>query len=54
MAYKLCCYLASSLKAESLLEWFSWEDWRTAKRCAKKGANGLAKELGVQLPKALD
>ena len=46
------CHLASSLKAESLLEWFSWEDWRTAKRYAKKGALGLAREMGVEIPKA--
>ena len=45
------CHLASTLKAESLLEWFSWEHWKTAKRYAKKGAVGLAKELGVELPK---
>jgi hypothetical protein len=43
------CHLAISLKAESLLEWFSWEDWRTAKEYAKKGPVGLAKELGVQV-----
>jgi len=47
------CHLGSSLKAESLLEWFSWEHWKTAKRYAKKGALGLAKEMGVQLPKGL-
>jgi len=45
------CHLGASLKAESLLEWFSWEHWKTAKRYAKKGAIGLAKEMGVQLPK---
>jgi len=48
------CHLASSLKAESLLEWFSWENWRTAKRYAKKGATGLAKELGVEMPKTMN
>lgn len=48
------CHLASSLKADSLLEWFSWEDWKTAKRYAKKGAIGLARELGVQLPKSMN
>jgi len=47
------CHLASSLKAESLLEWFTWQSWQTAKRYAKKGALGLAKELGVKLPKTM-
>jgi len=48
------CHLASSLKAESLLEWFSWEDWKTAKRYAKKGALGLAREMGVEIPRKVD
>ena len=43
-------HLANSLKAESLLEWFSWESWDTAKKYARKGAFGLAKELGVEIP----
>ena len=47
------CHLGASLKAESLLEWFSWEHWKTAKRYAKKGALGLAKEMGVRLPRGL-
>lgn len=42
-------YLGTHLAAESLLEYFSWEDWKTAKRYAKKGAVGLAKELGVKI-----
>lgn len=46
-------HLANSLKAESLLEWFSWESWDTAKKYARKGALGLARELGVQLPETL-
>lgn len=42
-------YLGTHLQAESLLEWFSWESWQTAKRYSKKGALGLAKELGVKV-----
>jgi len=48
------CHLANSLKAESLLEWFSWEDWKTGKRYAKKGALGLAREMGVEIPGKVD
>jgi len=44
------CHLGAALKAESLLEWFSWMHWQTARRYAKKGAIGLAKEMGVQIP----
>jgi hypothetical protein len=44
------CHLGGTLKAESLLEWFSWENWATAKRYSKRGALGLAQELGVELP----
>ena len=36
------------LRAESLLEWFTWESWQTAKDYAKKGAVGLAEEMGVK------
>ena len=43
------CHLGQSLKAESLLEWFTWEHWSTAKRYSKKGALGLAQELGVEV-----
>lgn len=43
-------HLAGSLKAESLLEWFSWESWNTAKKYARKGAIGLAEEMGVEIP----
>ena len=46
------CHLGQSLKAESLLEWFSWESWSTAKRYSKKGALGLAQELGVEVKQA--
>jgi len=42
-------YLGTHLAAESLLEYFSWENWATAKRYARKGAIGLAKELGVKI-----
>lgn len=42
-------YLGTHLRAESLLEWFSWESWNTAKKYSKKGALGLAKELGVKV-----
>jgi len=42
-------YLGTHLQAESLLEWFTWEDWKTAKRYSKKGALGLARELGVKV-----
>jgi hypothetical protein len=45
------CQLSSVLRAESLLEWFSWEDWSTAKRYSKRGAVGLAEEMGVQVAK---
>lgn len=41
--------LGKRLKAESLMERFSWEDWATAKKYAKKGALGLAQELGVKV-----
>jgi ribosomal protein L40E len=43
------CHLGNSPKAESLLEWFAWEHWNTAKRYSKKGAFGLAQELGVDV-----
>lgn len=42
-------YLGTHLKAESLLEWFTWESWATAKKYSKKGALGLARELGVKI-----
>lgn len=42
-------YLGTHLQAESLLEWFSWESWSTAKNYARKGALGLARELGVKV-----
>lgn len=42
-------YLGTHLQAESLLEWFSWESWSTAKQYARKGALGLARELGVKV-----
>lgn len=44
--------LGKRLKAESLMERFSWEDWATAKKYAKKGAMGLAEELGVKVNQA--
>lgn len=43
------CQLGNKLKAESLMERFSWEDWNTAKKYSKKGAIGLAEELGVKV-----
>jgi len=44
-------HLGVSLKAESLLEYFSWESWKTAKRYAKKGPLGLAQEMGATVKK---
>jgi hypothetical protein len=41
--------LGKKLKAESLMERFSWENWATAKKYSKKGALGLAQELGVKV-----
>ncbi len=42
-------HLGRSLKAESLLEWFTWEKWETAKIYARKGPEKLAQEMGVAL-----
>lgn len=35
----------------SLLEWFMWEKWETAKKYAKLGPLGLAKKMGVKFRK---
>ncbi len=35
----------------SLLEWFQWEKWETAKKYAKLGPLGLAKKMGVKFRK---
>lgn len=43
------CQLGTKLKEGSLMERFSWEDWDTAKKYSKKGAKGLAEELGVKV-----
>jgi integrase len=42
-------HLGQSLKAESLLEWFTWEKWETAKVYARKGPEKLAEEMGVKI-----
>jgi len=42
-------HLGRSLRAESLLEWFSWEKWETAKIYARKGPERLAEEMGVTI-----
>ena len=42
-------HLGRSLKAESLLEWFTWEKWETAKVYSRKGPEKLAEEMGVEL-----
>ncbi|MFC1487071.1 hypothetical protein ACFLRN_05215 [Thermoproteota archaeon] len=42
-------HLGRSLRAESLLEWFTWEKWETAKVYARKGPEKLAEEMGVKL-----
>jgi integrase len=42
-------HLGQKLKAESLLEWFTWEKWETAKVYARKGPEKLAEEMGVTL-----
>ena len=42
-------HLGRSLKAESLLEWFTWEKWETAKVYARKGPEKLAEEMGVEI-----
>ena len=42
-------HLGRSLRAESLLEWFTWEKWETAKVYARKGPEKLAEEMGVEL-----
>lgn len=42
-------HLGRSLRAESLLEWFTWEKWETAKVYARKGPEKLAEEMGVAL-----
>lgn len=35
------------LKEASLLEWFQWEKWETAKKYTKLGVAGMAKRMGV-------
>ena len=35
----------------SLLEWFQWEKWETAKKYTKLGSLGLAKKMGVKFRK---
>jgi integrase len=35
----------------SLLEWFMWEKWETAKKYTKLGALGLARKMGVKFRK---
>lgn len=42
-------YLGTLLSAHSLLEYFTWEHWATAKKYSKKGALGLAKEVGFKV-----
>ena len=42
-------HLGQKLKAESLLEWFTWEKWETAKVYARKGPEKLAEEMGVKV-----
>lgn len=46
-------HLASeySLAESSLLEWFQWEKWETAKKYTKLGVLGLAKRMGVKFRK---
>jgi hypothetical protein len=45
-------HLGKSLKAESLVEWFTWNNWSSAKRYSKKDVLGLAQELGVDIKEA--
>lgn len=35
------------LKEATLLEWFQWEKWETAKKYCKAGVAGMAKRMGV-------
>lgn len=46
-------HLGRSLKAESLLEWFTWEKWETAKIYARKGPEKLAEEMGVTINRSI-
>jgi integrase len=49
---RACC-LASEyeFKEGSILEWFQWESWMTAKQYTKLGPLGLAKKMGVKFRK---
>jgi len=39
------------LREASLLEWFEWTSWQTAKKYAKHGVLGLARKMGVTFRK---
>ena len=43
--------LEYDLREASLLEWFQWERWETAKGYCKLGPVGLAKKMGVKFRK---
>ncbi len=51
-AQRACC-LASEyeFKESSILEWFQWESWMTAKQYCKLGPLGMAKKMGVKFRK---
>jgi len=49
---RACCLSSEyELKESTLLEWFQWESWLTAKQYSKRGPLGMAKQMGVQFRK---